>query len=349
MPENPVDPVTKDLLGIPGPKNALELKSYYRTLCLACDIDLSLIDASQDTPKSVKNKVAVFNQFVLGLAKKEGLNIEVVLLTQKPSAVFFDKETQPLYGPLLKLNSVVKQKPVPLALVPSEFGADSLTRSDGKWVDHLNFDAFGDDYAILEGFKTWLHQNHYISETGEADPAFPYRLEPGNKSYLALQLPDGKPMPQTIKESLKNEITGKLKKDQEFSILKFFSFETEKADFDCIPKRLQRLAKEIGIDQIIKYMHAHGKRWFGREHICVVDDKVHAAGVAARNVLLHGGLAVAPENADEDLKKILQEVGLGGRVSQYKVFLGAIEGIYRAVTGKELSKKQLAALAKQLL
>ncbi len=348
MPENPVDPVTKDLLGIPGPKNALELESYYRTLCLACDIDLTLIDASQDTPATVNKKVSVFNQFVLDLAKEEGLNIDVVLLTQKPSAVFFNKETQPLYGPLLKLNSAVKQRPAPSSLVLCEFGAVSLTKTNGKWTDNLNFDAFGEDYRVLENFKTWLHQNKYVSESGEADPAYPYRLEPGNQSYLSLQLPDGQPMPETVKARLKKEITEKLEAGKRLSILDFFSFETEKADFDCIPKRLQKLTKEIGIDQIIKYMHAHDKRWFGREHICVIDDKVHAAGAAAENVLLRGGLAVAPENADGELKKILQEVGLGGRVSQYKVFLGAIEGIYRAVTGKELDKEKLTALAKQL-
>lgn len=343
------DPITKDLIGNQVPQQRSERDSYYRTLCLACDVDLSLIDASHDTPKTVKKKVTVFNQFVLDLAEEEGLDIDVVLLTQKPSAAFFNKETQPLYGPLLKLNSTVKQQPIPSTLVLCEFGAVSLTKNDGKWTDNLNFDAFGEDYPVLEKFKTWLHQNKYISETGEADPAFPYRLEPGNKSYLALQLPKGQSMSEATKEKLKKEIPEKLKAGQRLSILNFFSFETEKADFDCIPKRLQKLTKEIGVDQIIKYMHARGRRWFGREHLCVVDDKVHAAGVAAKNVLLRGGLAVAPANADGELKKILNEVGLGGRVSQYKVFLGAIEGIYRAVTGKELSKEKLTNLAQQLL
>lgn len=319
---------------------------YYRTLTIGCDIDMSWLDAQKDTPESVTRKVNIWNTYFLPrLQRKSGIKIDLIWITQRNDQVFFDEETAPLYSPLLNINNR-------LGLVLCEFGTVSLVKMRNHWSSETNAALSEQELLLLSDFQFLLHKNGFISFNGKADINFPYRLEPGNRTYLALQNPNGSSMDIERKIKLRQEIMQMLQKEKREDILIFLDLSMNaisRADVDCVPKRIKRLAKLFGVKEIIKQSHQFlGEFWFGPQNMLIVDDKVHAAGEAARFILTNGGLAVTPMNADTALKQIVAEIGAGGQNSEFPVYLGTLAGIWQTVSKESMPRKISQHIIKSL-
>lgn len=355
-----------------------EEEQYYRTLVVACDIDSTLIFAPEETPETVKMKVQILNEILKEGAVENGIEVEFIPVTTKAIGVFFDRKTKSIYGKILQIHSQTikdfdrphQPKSTPMPMVLGENGAAVLEKSEfpklegAKWYK---------PYALFEdhehGWGTHEHEKHALgfmkllltdlklippNHPEKANKKFPYKLEKDNLSYLSLQMPDGKPMPDSEKRKILTLLTDKLKNSPNYStnaiIKKHLVFETSGQDFDIFINEFAQAGKDTAIQYIIDFKRKYeGKRWFGREHILMLDDKVGAAGVAIQKILESGGRAGGPANADKELKKILNESGVGGLVAKFPIFIGACAVIYETIYGKPMPKSKIKEINQRLL
>lgn len=318
-----------------------------QTVQIMCDIDHTLIDQpSKESPKSVAAKVDILNQHLLQWSNQTNKQIVFSLLTQKPNFVFTNTETAPVYAPLLNINSIRKGKSanqnclvtIPVSDVYCELGAVTHITDPFTGETQVEIDAaYQPTKKLIENLSDIL-QEHFCNPS-ENSPA-KFRLEPGNIAYTSLQLKDGTPMSENLKSQTKKQLIDLLTQLNRADIINSIDFITEHNDLDCLPHLLTQRAKAIGVHSDIFSKHKQGYPWFGLKDVVIIDDKSHAAGKAAEEILNQGGSAITMKNGDQSLKEILN-LHQKGYISPHFLFLGVIDGLNHFFTNKPLSNSQV--------
>ena len=318
-----------------------------QTVQILCDIDHSLIDLpSKESPQSVAAKVNILNQHLLQWSNQTNKQIIFSLLTQKPNLVFTNEETAPIYAPLLNINSIRKGKSanqdclvtIPVSHVYCELGAVTHINDPFTGETQVKIDAAYQPTQKLVQDLSVILQEHFCAPF-ENSPA-KFRLEPGNIAYTSLQLKDGTPMSENLKVQTKKQLIDLLTQLNRADIINAIDFITDHNDLDCFPHLLTQRAKAIGVHSDIFSKHEQGYPWFGLKDIVIIDDKSHAAGKAATEILNQGGNAITMKNGDQSLKEILN-AHQKGYISPHFLFLGVIDGLNHFFTNKSLTDNQV--------
>lgn len=297
-----------------------------KSAILLLDLDGGIYKKEQDNEQTVKAKVEIANQVFKYLAHELNRDIIPVILTQRPAQAVLE---HPLIKHFLGLRNFVKSPDGKIAarempLVLCELGSVQLHYENGQWAKKID-----------SGFETYrqgvrkdlveLLKEKYV-DTGLC------QFEEGTDVCLALQLNGS--CPKTKKE-IADEVEALLKEKGREDLLGKVVIETDGMDVDFIPQKLQERAKGIGVDAALKYFQEHGYPNLQHNSVILADDTRYAAGKAAEVLFKKGGKTIVPSNAESALKEIIERNG--GIISPYDTFWGTIDGVFRALTGKQLN------------
>ncbi len=322
------------------------------------DVDWTILDdPNKETPEKVQEKAAIYSESLVGFSMATGEQTLFSLITQKPHEVFINETTKPIYAPLLDIQSVrhgqtADGEPclitMPLRHKYCEFGTvtsiSDWARPKGdpeRIITRIDTD-YLENSALVKDLEQILKEN-ILTVNGEQL----YQIEPGNLSYVSLQMRGGKPMPTEIKMEQMQKIQSVLKQLKREDILQTFDFITMHNDLDMPTRKLSSLAKSIGVGSDIHSKHEQGYAWFKEDSLVLLDDKWHAAGKAAERILENGGKVITPSNGDQELKNLLLRYP-NGFVSQYPTFLGSMDGLHWLATGRPIPEDKVREIQERL-